>query len=48
MKRNKNIKNNLKKYFEELNSYNLSIKEKAAFEMLRQKKIRKLLNKDEH
>ena len=33
-----------KKYF----NHNLNIKEKAAFKMLQQQKIRKLLNKEEH
>ena len=45
-------KNNIEKIVQELlkKDFNieLSIQEKAAFKMLQQQKIRKLLNKDEH
>ena len=45
-------KNNIEKIVQEFLKkdliINLSIQEKAAFKMLRQQKIRKLLNKDEH
>ena len=45
-------KNNIEKIVQELLkkdfSIKLSIQEKAAFKMLQQKKIRKLLNKNEH
>ncbi len=45
-------KNNIEKKLQELVKKdlfnNLSIKETAAFEMLRQQKIRKILNRDIH
>ena len=45
-------KNNIEKNFQELVKKdllnNLSIKETAAFEMLRQQKIRKILNRNIH
>ena len=45
-------KNNIEKIVEELLkkdfSIKLSIEEKAAFKMLEQRKIRKLLNKNKH
>ena len=45
-------KNNIEKIVQELLkkdfSIYLSIQEKAAFKMLQQQKIRKLLNKNEH
>ena len=45
-------KNNIEKIVQEFVKkdliINLSIQEKAAFKMLQQQKIRKLLNKDEH
>ena len=47
-----NSKNNIEKIVQEFLKrdliINLSIQERAAFKMLQQKKIRKLLNKDEH
>ncbi len=47
-----NSKNNIEKIVQKLLRkdffVNLSIQEKAAFKMLQQQKIRKLLNKDEH
>lgn len=48
MKRNKNIQSNLKRSLAETKKNNLSVREKAAFEMLQQTKIRKLSSKDEH
>ena len=45
-------KNNIEKIVQELLkkdlNIELSIQEKAAFEMLQQKKLKKLLNKNEH
>ena len=45
-------KNNIEKIVQELLkkdfSKKLSVQEKAAFKMLQQQKIRKLLNKNEH
>ena len=45
-------KNNIEKIVQDIlkKDYfvNLSMQEKAAFKMLQQQKIRKLLNKDEH
>ena len=45
-------KNNIEKIVQELLKkdliINLSIQERAAFKMLEQQKIRKLLNKNEH
>ena len=47
-----NSKNNIEKIVQEFLKrdliINLSIQERAAFKMLQQQKIRKLLNKEEH
>ncbi len=47
MKSKNNIEKIVQELFEKDFNTKLSIKEKAAYEMLQQKKIRKLLNNDE-
>ena len=48
MKKNNNIEKNLQELVKKDLLNNLSIKETAAFEMLRQQKIRKILNRNIH
>ena len=48
MKKNNNIEKNLQELVKKDLFNNLSIKEIAAFEMLRQQKIRKILNRNIH
>ena len=48
MKSKNNIEKTVQKILKQDFSANLTIQEKAAFKMLQQQKIRKLLNKDEH
>ena len=48
MKKKNNIEKNLQELVKKDLLNNLSIKEIAAFEMLRQQKIRKILNRDIH
>ena len=48
MKKKNNIEKNLQELVKKCLLNNLSIKETAAFEMLRQQKIRKFLNRDIH
>ena len=45
---NENIYKTIIKYFQSDKIFNLTIKEKAALEMLQQKKMRKLLNNTKH
>ena len=47
MKSKNNIEKIVQELFEKDFNTKLSIKEKSAYEMLQQKKIRKLLNNDE-
>ena len=48
MKKKNNIEKNLQEFVKKDLLNNLSIKEIAAFEMLRQQKIRKILNRNIH
>ncbi len=48
MKKKNNIEKNLQELVKKDLLNNLSIKETAAFEMLRQQKIRKILNRNIH
>ena len=48
MKKKNNIEKKLQELVKKSLFNNLSIKETAAFEMLRQQKIRKILNRDIH
>ena len=48
MKKKNNIEKNLQEFVKKDLLNNLSIKETAAFEMLRQQKIRKILNRNIH
>ncbi len=48
MKKKNNIEKNLQELVKKDLLNNLSIKEIAAFEMLRQQKIRKILNRNIH
>lgn len=48
MKKKNNIEKNLQELVKKDLFNNLSIKETAAFEMLRQQKIRKILNRNIH
>ena len=48
MKKKNNIEKNFQEFVKKDLLNNLSIKETAAFEMLRQQKIRKILNRNIH
>tara|TARA_B100000161_G_C33366121_1_gene331146 strand:+ start:343 stop:489 length:147 start_codon:yes stop_codon:yes gene_type:complete len=48
MKKKNNIEKNLQELVKKDLLNNLSIKETAAFEMLRQQKIRKIINRNIH
>ena len=48
MENDKNTNNNFKRNRTKINKSFFNIKEKAAFEMLRQRKLRQISNKDMH